>query len=33
MVEDYQPPEKLLDEIRDEHRMVEEFAHKVGIVK
>lgn len=33
MVEDYQPPEKLLDEIRDEHRMVEEFARKAGIIK
>jgi tripartite-type tricarboxylate transporter receptor subunit TctC len=33
MVEDYQPPEKLLDEIRDEYRMVEEFARKAGVVK
>jgi len=33
MVEDYQPPAKLLDEIRSEHRAVEEFARKAGIVK
>ena len=33
MVEDYQPPEKLLDEIRAEHRVVEAFARKAGIVK
>ena len=33
MIEDYQPPEKLLDEIRDEHRMVEEIARKAGFVK
>jgi tripartite-type tricarboxylate transporter receptor subunit TctC len=33
MVEDYQPPEKLLDEIRDEYRMVEEIARKAGFIK
>ena len=33
MVEDYQPPEKLLEEIRDETRIVEEFARKAGLVK
>lgn len=33
MVEDYQPPEKLLEEIRDETRIVEAFARKAGLVK
>jgi len=33
MVEDYQPPANLLDEIRTEHRAVEDFARKTGIVK
>ena len=33
MVEDYQPPEKLLDEIRDEYRAVEEIARQAGFIK
>jgi tripartite-type tricarboxylate transporter receptor subunit TctC len=33
MVQDYVPPEKLLAEIRDEHRTVEEIAKKVGLLK
>jgi tripartite-type tricarboxylate transporter receptor subunit TctC len=30
---DYAPPEKLLAEIRDEHRRVSELAHQAGLVK
>src|SRR5262245_5418636 len=33
MVLDYAPPEKLLDEIRDEHRRVSEIAAKSGLIK
>ena len=33
MIEDYQPPERLLAEIREEHRMVEEIARKAGFLK
>jgi len=33
MVMDYSPPEKLLAEIRDEHRRVSEIAAKSGLVK
>jgi tripartite-type tricarboxylate transporter receptor subunit TctC len=33
MVMDYSPPEKLLDEIRDEHRRVSEIAAKSGLIK
>jgi tripartite-type tricarboxylate transporter receptor subunit TctC len=33
MIEDYQPPEKLLDEIRAEYRTVEDIARKAGFVK
>lgn len=33
MVMDYSPPEKLLAEIRDEHRRVSEIAAKAGMVK
>jgi len=33
MIEDYQPPQKLLDEIRIEHDAVAQFARKAGIVK
>jgi tripartite-type tricarboxylate transporter receptor subunit TctC len=33
IVQDYAPPEKLLTEIREEHRMVEEIAKKAGLVK
>jgi tripartite-type tricarboxylate transporter receptor subunit TctC len=33
MVQDYQPPEKLLAEIREEYRTVEEIAKKAGLAK
>ena len=33
MVADYVPPEKLLAEIREEHRAVEQIAKKAGLVK
>src|SRR5499427_1129626 len=33
MVMDYSPPEKLLDEIREEHRRVSDLAVKAGLVK
>jgi tripartite-type tricarboxylate transporter receptor subunit TctC len=33
MMMDYSPPEKLLAEIRDEHRRVSEIASKSGLVK
>jgi len=33
MVQDYVPPEKLMAEIREEHRTVEEIAKKAGLVK
>jgi len=33
MVMDYSPPEKLLAEIRDEHRRVSDLAVKAGLVK
>ena len=33
MVADYEPPEKLMTEIRDEHRQVEQIAKKAGLVK
>jgi tripartite-type tricarboxylate transporter receptor subunit TctC len=33
MVADYEPPEKLLAEIREEHRVVEQIAKKAGLVK
>jgi tripartite-type tricarboxylate transporter receptor subunit TctC len=33
IVQDYAPPEKLLAEIREEHRTVEEIAKKAGLVK
>jgi tripartite-type tricarboxylate transporter receptor subunit TctC len=33
MVMDYSPPDKLLAEIRDEHRRVSEIAAKSGVVK
>jgi hypothetical protein len=33
MMMDYSPPEKLLAEIRDEHRRVSEIAAKSGLVK
>jgi tripartite-type tricarboxylate transporter receptor subunit TctC len=33
MVMDYLPPEKLLAEIREEHRRVSEIAAKSGLVK
>jgi tripartite-type tricarboxylate transporter receptor subunit TctC len=33
IVMDYSPPEKLLDEIRDEHRRVSELALKSGLIK
>lgn len=33
MVADYVPPDKLLAEIRDEHRVVEQIAKKAGLIK
>ena len=33
IVMDYSPPEKLLDEIRDEHRRVSDLAAKAGLIK
>lgn len=33
MVVDYEPPEKLLSEIREEHRTVEQIAKKAGLIK
>ena len=33
LVADYEPPEKLLAEIREEHRAVEQIAKKAGLVK
>jgi tripartite-type tricarboxylate transporter receptor subunit TctC len=33
MIQDYVPPEKLVAEIREEHRTVEEIAKKAGLVK
>jgi hypothetical protein len=33
MVADYEPPEKLLAEIREEHRAVEQIAKKAGLIK
>ena len=33
MVADYEPPEKLLAEIREEHRVVEQIARKAGLIK
>jgi tripartite-type tricarboxylate transporter receptor subunit TctC len=33
MVQDYTPPEKVVAEIREEHRVLEELAKKAGLVK
>jgi tripartite-type tricarboxylate transporter receptor subunit TctC len=33
MVMDYSPPDKLLEEIREEHRRVSEIAAKSGLIK
>jgi tripartite-type tricarboxylate transporter receptor subunit TctC len=33
IVQDYAPPEKLLSDIRDEHRIVEEISKKAGLIK
>jgi len=33
IVQDYQPPEKLVAEIREEHKTVEEIAKKAGLIK
>ena len=33
MVQDYAPPEKLVAEIREEHRTVEEIAKKTGLIR
>ena len=33
IVQEYQPPEKLATEIREEHRIVEEIAKKAGLIK
>ena len=33
MLQDYAPPEKLAEEIRDEHRAVEGIAKKAGLIK
>jgi len=33
IVADYEPPDKLIGEIRDEHRAVEQIAKKAGLIK
>jgi len=33
ILQDYVPPEKVVAEIREEHRTVEELAKKAGLVK
>ena len=33
MVSDYEPPDRLLAEIREEHRVVEQIAKKAGLIK
>jgi tripartite-type tricarboxylate transporter receptor subunit TctC len=33
ILQDYQPPEKLVAEIREEHKTVEEIAKKAGLIK
>jgi tripartite-type tricarboxylate transporter receptor subunit TctC len=33
MVQDYLPPEKLLAEIREEHKTIEEISRKAGLIK
>jgi tripartite-type tricarboxylate transporter receptor subunit TctC len=33
ILQDYAPPEKVVAEIREEHRTVEELAKKAGLVK
>jgi tripartite-type tricarboxylate transporter receptor subunit TctC len=33
MIADYEPPEKLVAEIREEHRAVEQIAKKAGLIK
>ena len=33
IVQDYQPPEKLVAEIREEHQTIEDIAKKAGLVK
>jgi tripartite-type tricarboxylate transporter receptor subunit TctC len=33
MVQDYAPGEKLLDEIREEHKTIEEISKKAGLIK
>jgi tripartite-type tricarboxylate transporter receptor subunit TctC len=33
MVVDYEAPEKLIAEIREEHRTVEQIAKKAGLIK
>ena len=33
MLQDYAPPEKLVDEIREEHRALEQIAKQAGLVK
>jgi tripartite-type tricarboxylate transporter receptor subunit TctC len=33
MIQDYVPPEKVLAEIREEHKIVEEISKKAGLVK
>jgi tripartite-type tricarboxylate transporter receptor subunit TctC len=33
ILQDYAPPEKLVAEIREEHRIIEEIARKAGLVK
>jgi len=33
MVQDYAPPEKLLAEIREEYRTIEEISKKAGLIK
>jgi tripartite-type tricarboxylate transporter receptor subunit TctC len=33
MVQDYAPAERLIAEIREEHKIVEEISRKAGIIK
>lgn len=33
MLQDYAPPEKLVDEIREEHRTLEQIAKQAGLLK
>ena len=33
MVSDYEPPDKLVAEIREEHHVVEQIAKKAGLIR